>query len=331
MNISKIYLFFFFVFVNPIVRAQSADYSVKYEGIADNREFFSNLDVPETIFGSRLAFSVGTTIDSIHHVRAGLSYFYEFGSALKHNLPSLLLYYQVEINNLSFLMGAFPRKENLSLPLALVSEKYEYYNPSFDGLLLKYQTNRTNLQVFAEWLSKQDSLSREQFMAGFIGQQRFSNFFIEAYSYLFHNAYQLVRPENQYIEDNMGAALMIGCDFSELIPLLVLNLKTGLLSSAYRNRGNGSDFNIKNSWYSELNAEYKAFGLSAMIKIGDRHHFLMGDNFYNNTENYARTSFYFTPINFERVKGRLIYSLHFSDVRIDHQQQFSLVYYFNSY
>ncbi|HOO83098.1 MAG TPA: hypothetical protein PLS94_00920 [Prolixibacteraceae bacterium] len=329
MYISKIWLFFLLLFVSTISKSQSTDYSIKFEGIADNREFFSNLDMPETIFGSRLAFSLGTTVDSIHHVRAGLSYFYEFGSTLNHNLPSLLLYYQVEKNNLSFIMGAFPRKENLCLPFAFVAEKYEYYHPVIEGLLLKYQTDQTKLQVFADWLSKQDLLSREQFMAGFIGQQRISNFFAEAYTYLFHKAYQLVRPENQYIEDNMGVAFLIGYDFSEILPLSVLNMKTGLLSSAYRNRGNGLDFDIKNSWYSELNAEYKGFGLSALIKIGNRHQFLMGDSFYNNTKNYARTNFYFTPINFERVKGRFIYSLHFSDIRVDHQQQFSLVYFFN--
>ncbi|MBN2261614.1 MAG: hypothetical protein JW735_01810 [Prolixibacteraceae bacterium] len=329
MNISKTWLFFLLVFVNTFATAQSTNYSVKFEGIADNREFFSNLDVPETIFGSRLGFSIGTTVDSIHQVRAGLSYFYEFGSTIYYNLPSLLLYYQVEKNNFSFLTGAFPRKENLCLPFAFVAEKYEYYNPTVEGMLLKYQTTRTKLQVFADWVSKQDSMSREQFMAGFIGQQRISNFFAEAYSYLFHNAYQLVRPENQHIEDNMGLAFLIGYDFSERMHLSVLNMKTGLLTSAYRNRGNGLDFDIKNSWYSEFNVENKGFGLSALVKIGERHNFVMGDNYYNNTKNYARASFYFTPINFERVKGRFIYSLHFSDVRIDHQQQFSLVYYFN--
>lgn len=195
MYISKIWLFFLLLFVSTISKSQSTDYSIKFEGIADNREFFSNLDMPETIFGSRLAFSLGTTVDSIHHVRAGLSYFYEFGSTLNHNLPSLLLYYQVEKNNLSFIMGAFPRKENLCLPFAFVAEKYEYYHPVIEGLLLKYQTDQTKLQVFADWLSKQDLLSREQFMAGFIGQQRISNFFAEAYTYLFHKAYQLVRPK----------------------------------------------------------------------------------------------------------------------------------------
>lgn len=311
--------------------AQNLEYGLKYDGIGDNREFFSAHSDAETFLGSRVAFTMGTTLDSVHRFRGGLSYFYEYGSELLEQPMQLILYYAFENEKLGFTMGAFPRKENLFFPHALISEKYEYFNPTADGLLIKYKSPKSNFNAFADWMSRQDSVRREQFMAGFFGTYKTGNFIFEDYFYLFHNAGRIYRVEGEHMEDTMGACFLFGYNFSQFVPLDILTVKTGTLTSAYRNRGSGLDFVINTSSYSEIVADYKGYGIEAYLKFGSKHHFSHGDNYYNSAKEYVRTRFYFTLINTEKVKGRFMYSLHFSKERMDHQQQFSLVYYLNQY
>jgi hypothetical protein len=330
MYANKIILTFFILFLTILAKPQKLEYNLKFDGIADNREFFSRYGQAESILGSRVAISVGTTIDTIHKVRVGLSYFYEFGSVYGEIPPHLIMYYQVEKGKWGYLMGVFPRKEHIVFPYAMISEKYEYYKPTAEGLLVKYKTGKTNFSFFADWISRQDSVRREQFMAGFFGNYKTGNFIFEDYFYLFHNAGRVYRVEGEHMEDTMGACFLFGYDFSQFVPLDILTVKTGTLTSAYRNRGNGLDFDVNTSSYSEIVADYKGFGIEAFLKFGSQHYFAQGDSYFSNAKNYARTRIYFTPINFERVKGRFMYSLHFTPERIDHQQQFTLVYYFNN-
>lgn len=331
MHLSKkSFLFIILLFLIFSVQAQTFEYGLKYDGIGDNREFFSPYSQAETFMGSRLGFDVGASIDSVNKFRAGFSYFYEFGSELWEQKTQLILYYSIDKGPWGFKMGAFPRKENIILPHAIISEKYEYFNPTVDGLLVKYKGNKGNINLFVDWVSRQDSTRREQFMAGLFGKQKPGNFILEEYWYMFHNAGRIIREPGVNMEDYMGACLLAGYDFSGLVPLDILTVKTGVLISSYRNRGTTMDYNFKPSSYSEIVADYKGYGVEAFLKFGNEHEFSKGDLFYQNAKNYIRTRLYFTPINFDRVKGRFMWSLHFANGDLDNQQQFSLVYYLNS-
>ncbi|MGF7139950.1 hypothetical protein [Roseimarinus sediminis] len=322
-------LFIAAIVLTLTTKAQEFEYGIRYDGIADNREFFSPYSQAESILGSRIAITAGTSVDSIHRLRAGLSYFYEYGSELFEQKMQPLLYYSVEKGPWGYKMGAFPRKGNIDYPYAIISEKVEYFHPTIDGLMVSYDQKNMAVDVFADWVSRQDSTRREQFMAGFTAKSSWKNFLLEEYWYMFHNAGRTVRVPGENMEDYMGSAVLLGYDFSELLPIDVLTLKTGLLTSAYRNRGNGLEFEINSSWYSELVADYRGFGVEAFAKIGSEHKFSHGDLFINNTRNYVRTRFYFTPINFERIKGQFMWSLHFANGDMDNQQQFRLVYLIN--
>ncbi len=263
--------------------AQDFEYGLQYNGIGDNREYFSEYNMPETILGSRLSFDVGTRIDSLHRFRAGLSYFYEYGAELFELEPQPILYYAFDGDKWGFKMGAFMRNENVDYPFAIVSERYEYYNPTVDGLLVSYRTENVKMNVFTDWVSRQDSVRHEQFMAGFLGGQTPGNFIFEEYWYMFHNAGRMGFHEGEYIKDYTGGLLLAGYDFSSLTPLTVLTVKTGILSSAFRNRENGSSFDVKSSSYSEVVIDYRGFGVEAFLKYGSEHNFSHGDNFFNTT------------------------------------------------
>lgn len=319
-----------FIFLNSgFLFAQKFEYGIKYEGIGDNREYFSRYSTPETIFGSRLAGTVGFTTDSIHQFKTGISYFYEYGSKFLELPPHLLAYYSFNNEKLLFKMGAFPRIENLSFPIFFISSKYEYYHPTVDGLLLQYKTKNSNLGTVVDWVSRQDSTRREQFWVGFYGHQKLGRFIIDDYAYMFHNAHRMNRLPGENIEDYLGTCLMLGYDFSDLTPLDVFIVKTGAISSAYRNRGNGSAFDINSSSYSEVKLQFKKFGVEFNFKFGNKHHFVFGSSFYNNAENYTRLKFFYTPLNLPRIKGQFSWSLHIANGDLDNQQQFRLVYLIN--
>lgn len=325
-SFSFVSIFLLILILPRITRAQKLEYGLKYDGIGDNREFSSKYSKPETIFGSRLAIDAGSTIDSIHQFRAGLSYFYEYGSDLLELKPQLIMYYSMQKESWGFKMGAFPRKENIYMPYAFVSEKYEYFNPTVDGLLIKYKKLHNDMNLFVDWVSRVDSTRREQFMAGFFAKQNAGNFLFDEYWYMFHNAHRYARVPNEYIEDYMGVCVMTGYNFSGLVPLDILTVKTGLLASSYRSRGETMNYNFKPSSYSEIVADYNGYGVELYLKFGREHQFSHGDDFINNSKNYIRTRFYFTPINFGRIQGRFSWSLHIADGNLDNQQQFSLVY-----
>ncbi len=321
-------LIFALIFAN-IALAQKLEYGLDFVGLFDNREFPSGYSESETITGSGFDFDIGTTIDSIHHIRIGINYFYEFGSKILDVTPNPILYYSVTKGPWDFIIGAFTRNKAIQMPLAFISEKYADFNPTVDGIQLSYGKKNFKGSLFMDWVSRLDSVRREQFMTCFNGSFTPGNFIAEAYWYLFHDRPNLERLPGDHIMDYTGANFMLGYNFSKLLNVDLLTLKGGVLTSLYRNRGNGLDFEVANSAYFDLSAEYKGYGVHSVLNFGQPHHFSHGDNFYNNTSSYVRTDVYFTPIRLKNIMGKFMWSFHVANSKLDHQQVFILVYTFN--
>lgn len=328
MNL-KISLLLPFLMLVGLAKAQTIDYQIKFTGIGDNREFFSNYNEPQTILGSRGNITLGAALDTVHSLRMGIDYFYEYGSSLGELPPEMILFYEAHKDAWRFRMGNFNRAEVIQYPLAIMADDYCYYNPNIEGLFIGYNKEKITMNLFADWVGRQDSARREQFMAGFVFQQRPTSvlLFDESW-YMFHNAHTKARPVGEFIEDYMGALVTVGVDLSGKTPFDVATLKTGLLCSLWRNRGNGNDFEMGNSSFTELQLEKRGYGLRSSFNFGDAHHLFLGDSFYNNTTSYIRTDLYFTPINAKRVKGRFTWSFHVANGDLDNQQLFSLIYIF---
>ncbi|HNW50441.1 MAG TPA: hypothetical protein PKH79_05125 [Prolixibacteraceae bacterium] len=311
--------------------AQSVDYTIRFNGIGDNREYFSGYNLSQTILGARGAFMLGTRLDSVNRMKVGIDYFYEFGGKLGTLKPNLILYYEAMKGPWQFRMGSFNRREVLDMPLAIVADTYNYYKPNLDGLYVGYTRQHFKMNVFADWVGRQDSVTREQFMAGSTIDTHWKWFTTNFYWYMYHRAGTLVWDPDTHIEDYMGALLQVGVNLSGVVPLDIATVKTGILTSLDRNRGSDMTYANHLSSYSEVVLEKKGFGVKALFNFGDKHVFYIGDPFFNNTTSYLRTSFYFTPINFKNVKGRFIWSMHLGNGggHLDNQQQFYLIYTFN--
>ena len=115
---------------------QNLEWQAGFDGFLDNREYQSSIQYPQTIFGARTWLELGGNINRVHHLRAGLNYMYEFGSAVDAIKPLPVLYYQLDWKPFNFYIGAFPRRNLLDYPLALLTDTLNYYRPDIEGMYL---------------------------------------------------------------------------------------------------------------------------------------------------------------------------------------------------
>ena len=319
-------LFILFLFTSVLTTAQNLEYQILFEGIGDNREFTPPYAYPQTIMGARGAFELGVTFDQ-HRLRAGLSQLLEFGSDLDAQKPQLILYYQFLDTDKEFIFGAFPRRDKIDFPLAMLTDTLLYYRPNIQGFYGKINWDWGNQLGFVDWVGRQTYVQREQFMAGSSGEITYKNLFLQNYILMFHNAHDKMHLPDQHIEDYFGFALQAGFRIPENLPVQGY-LKAGLLNSFYRERGVTDGFEISNSFFAEANARYKNFGIKSVMNLGGGHQFIFGDPYYRAT-NYLRTDFIWYFINYEKVKGKFNWSIHIPDWEtVDQQQQLSIIYVF---
>ncbi|WP_147372198.1 hypothetical protein [Mariniphaga sediminis] len=308
------------------VLAQQFEYKVTFEGIGDNREFFSGKALSQTILGSRGAFEIGLELDN-HRLRGGLSQLLEFGSDLDYHKPNLTLYYQFSDETKNFKFGAFPRRGTIDFPLAMLTDTLLYYRPNIEGLFGEVRWDWGHQNGFVDWVSRQTEIKRENFMAGFSGQLFHKNIFLQNYVLLFHDAGPATDIPGDHIKDYLGYAIQAGIRTAEN-SVIKGHLKAGILGSSFRERSVTNGFIHSTSLFAEAKGRYKNYGIQSVLSSGAGHRFAYGDLFYR-LKNYWRTDVIWYFINHEKVKGRFNLSFHVLDWNdLDQQQQMSIVYIF---
>ncbi len=315
-----------FIFLSLIVNSQDFEYQVLFEGIGDNREFFSAKAHSQTILGARGAFEVGVDIDG-HKLRGGLSQLFEFGSEIDYHTPKLAMYYQFNNEQAEFAFGAFPRRGKIDFPLAMLTDTLLYYRPNIEGLFGQFNWDWGHQNGFVDWVSRQTETDRENFMVGFSGEMGHKNLFVQNYLMLYHDAGTSIYSPEIHIKDYMGFALQGGIRTSEKSKI-VGSVKAGILASSYRERSVTDGFINATSFFAEIQGQYKTFGIKSVLNSGGGHQFAFGDQFYR-LNDYLRTDVIWYFINHEKVKGRFNYSFHLIEWNdIDQQQQLSIIYVF---
>ncbi len=320
-------LFILLLFASFCASAQEFDYQLLFEGIGDNREF-STPAYPQTIMGSRGAFEVGVNIDN-HRLRGGLSHLFEFGSDIDAQKPKLTLYYQFSEEQKEFIFGAFPRRDKIDFPLAMLTDTLQYYRPNIEGLYGKISWDWGHQNGFVDWVGRQTDEQREQFMAGFSGEIFHKNLFLQNYILMFHDAHTKLNISENHIKDYLGWAFQAGirtCENSKLQG----EFKAGILSSLYRERSVTDGYISANSLFAELNGRYKNLGIKSVLSSGGSHNFKYGDSYYQ-ADDYWRTDFIWYFINHKDIKAKFNLSMHIVNWEgLDQQQQLSVIYVFGN-
>lgn len=322
-------LFLLLLALTPFIAiAQKFEYQILFEGIGDNREYFSGKANSQTILGSRGAFEVGINTDN-HRIRAGLSQLMEFGSELNYHIPKLTLYYSYTGDQKEFLFGAFPRRGRIDFPMAMLTDTLQYYRPNIEGLFGEIRWDWGNQKGFVDWVSRQTDVNRENFMAGFSGEVKYNNLFLENYLLLFHDAGAAIDLPDDHIKDYLGFALQAGIRTSA-DAVISGNVKAGVLGSSFRERSVTGGFINATSFFAETNGRWKNYGLKSVLHSGGEHRFAYGDLFYRQKD-YWRTDVVWYFINHKNISGRFNLSFHVIDWNdLDQQQQLSIVYHFGN-
>ena len=202
------------IFTSISGKSQNFEYQVLFEGIGDNREYFNDLGYPQTILGVRGAFEAGVTFDN-HRLRGGLSQLQEFGSDIDVQKPKLTLYYQFENKQNKFLFGAFPRRDKIDFPLAMLTDTFLYYRPNIEGIFDEYNWEWGHQNIFIDWISRQTDFNSEIFTTGTSGEIFLNNLFLQNYILLTHDAVPIVETPEDQIQDYIGFAFQAGIKTSD--------------------------------------------------------------------------------------------------------------------
>lgn len=322
----KHYWVLFLLFLTISGNCQKPEYLILFEGIGDNREFFTEkIPVPaKTILGTRIVFEFGTTIEE-HILRIGLSELYEFGSRISFHEPKLTLYYKFQKRNNEFYFGSFPRKELINFPLAMLADTLLYFRPNIEGIYGKTKWNWGHQLFFLDWTSKQTENERENFIIGSSGRLRFKNLFIENYFIIYHDEGSLISKTTEHLKDYMGYLFQPGLILFNK-ENLYFDIKAGILGSLFRERHVTDGFINTSSIFFESLFRINNFSIQTFTHSGDGHRFPMGDPFYK-LNNYYRINLNWNFLNHKNISTRINLSLHLLDwYELENSQQFSIIY-----
>ena len=329
--IKRIYLFIFISFLTSTVSIaqQSVDVNFNALGFIDNREYKDFIPRSRTYSGTRTALDFGINIDSLNHFIVGANAIHEFGAVPYFLKVNPVAYYKFESSAWLFDAGEFPRAGLVdNFPRALLNDTLMYYRPNIEGLLTRYHTAHFMETGFIDWLSRQTDVDREQFIFGAEGKYRPSlsgPFYITHFFMLMHDAGAAILLPNDHINDNGGAQVRLGLDFTHKQTLLdSLSFEAGGMISLQRERGIDG-FKIPKGFVASAYGSYGRFAAFDEFYAGQGSYIGYGDAFYEK-KFYNRLDLMFTPFKANRLKGQFILSIHRTPGYTSNQEAFRITY-----
>lgn len=314
-----IFILMLTVMILPVF-GQELEWALGLDGFLDNREYYNSVQYPQTIFGSRAWFESGVAVDQVHRIRVGLNYMYEFGSTFNAIKPSPVLYYQLQYHPFEFYIGAFPRRDLLDYPLALLTDTLNYYRPNIEGMYFSYNHGLGYEKVFIDWTSRQTDTDYERFIFGISGRLNYRILFITHHFLMGHFARPAIPLPDFHLRDNGGFDLNIGADLSQLTFFDTLNISGGVLVSLDRIRNVYDGWETPAGFIGHANVSYKGLGLAGTYYRGEGHEFLYGDSFYK-AKSYGRMDISWQPFRKNNVSAKIVFCIHFIEHVVDYSQQ----------
>lgn len=298
--------------------SQVFEWNAGFDGFLDNREYYS-IDIPQTIFGSRLRGEAGASINGRHSFKGGLNFLFEFGSDPWVKRPDYTAYYKLDYEPFNFYIGSFPRRNLLDYPISLLSDTLHYYRPNIQGVYLGLSRSWGYQNVFIDWTSRQTDTLPEHFMFGFSGEVHFGLFYFNHHFMMGHFA-GAAQQQGGSLRDNGGFDLNVGTNLSRLVPLDTLLFSIGALVSVDRDRQVYLDWKTPAGITVRGMVMWRGLGLDGLYYRGEGHTFLYGDPFYR-LKQYGRLDIFWAPFRSGKVRGKLNFILHFAKGQVDYSQQ----------
>jgi len=309
--------------------AQSIDVNFNGLGFLDNREYKDFVARSRTYSGTRTALDFGLNIDSLNHFIVGVNAIHEFGAIPFYLKVNPVAYYKFESAHWLFDAGEFPRAGLLdNYPRALLNDTLMYYRPNVEGLLARYRTDHFMETGWIDWVSRQTTVEREQFLFGFEGKYRPSlsgPFYISHFVFLMHDAGAEILLPGDHINDNGGMEVKLGLDFSKKQHLLdSLSVEAGGLMSLQRER-NVDGFQKPLGFVATAYGSHGRFAAYDEFYAGQGSFINYGDAFYEK-KFYNRLDLIYTPFLLKSLKGQFVLSIHKTPGYTSNQEVFRITY-----
>lgn len=329
MKTSVLTLTFFLVITFEAI-SQDRYWKVDLFSFFDNTEFGrSAFQIPQTMSGVVFAPELGLDWDSVHRIGLGVSLLHEFGSVNAIDWYYPTAYYEFNKNPYRFIMGAFPRNFAVEkYPRIFFQDSISYYRPNINGIFWELAKNQNYFNVWLDWTSRQTETARETFYLGFSGRYNHRVLFAQLFGFMYH----FYSKKNQVIEealhDNILLLTSVGIDLANNTRFKKLEADAGWVVGLERARADQTGWISQNGLLVEAKVEFKCLGLfnSFYKGEGQMHYYndhandlYWGDPIYR-AKTYNRSDIYLNFFESKKVNIRLVYSLHFVESRIFHEQ-----------
>lgn len=218
--------------------AQKTFWSLGLNGFADNREYKSQVQIPQSLLGTQLIPEFHLKKDSIHTLGMGFTMLSEFGDSKLFAKANLQLYYNYKGKNFDFTFGSFSKNSIYACsPKAIYHDVLTFYNPNIQGLLWNYHKGAGNQSVYLDWTGRQTETNRETFIMGTFGTLSRGLFFMKNHVYMYHYASAIVPDPNYPLRDNGVVYLSVGANLSSVLGIDSLSVSVAGIQSYQRTRG----------------------------------------------------------------------------------------------
>ncbi|MGL4332898.1 MAG: hypothetical protein ACRCZQ_02850 [Bacteroidales bacterium] len=310
-------------------------YDVDLHAFFDNREYKSEFQQSQTVFGSRIAPDLGVQFLGNNYIMAGINYLQEFGHKSFDSRPEYTLYYRYTNDWFNGIGGSFNRRFlKGDYPFSMFSDLVPYYDPNIDGCLFQFHNKKAWFEFFCDWFGRQDENVREKFMLATSAEYRHKMFFAGYNFYMIHYAGTTAADS---LIDNGVAYPYAGVDFTPIVPAMKkLYIKGGLMCGLEQVRATGEGFRATPGFQIELEAQWKMIGLKNTFRTGkgmmvnwgkfdDEYNTLYWGDPYYRAKNYNRLDLYWQIAKTKYVDFKLQSVFH-SDGKVlaDWQQMLTL-------
>ena len=162
MKIKRCFVFFL---LTAAVFASDFDIDGYLHGIFDNLENKYSQEESGTIYGTNSSLSVGYLSDSNSSVFIGINYSQQFGDDNKADFSPLIAY-KFENESNDFLFGTAHRLTIINYHDYILSKRWQYENPVFQGTYFGQDFDFIKWAVWADWTGLKSKDVREEFIHG---------------------------------------------------------------------------------------------------------------------------------------------------------------------
>jgi len=312
------------LFVFTDASAQRFLWNARFDSQFDNREYKSEINWPQTLFGARLTPEIGIGWGNGNGMMIGVDLMADFGAKTFNTDPELLFYYQYDSKRFKAYAGVFPRHKLMGgYSNAFFSDSVRFYDANLDGLLLQYVGGRGYVEVACDWNSMLSQTTREKFMLFSSGRVNTPVFYAGYNVSMYHHAGTV---DEDGVVDNVLLNPYIGVDLTRKLPLDSLYLQAGWMQAFQNDRKYVGEYVSPHGVQIELRVEKWKFGVFNTAYIGKNlmpyydapyfdygHGLYFGEPFYRTNSNiYDRLELYWHPIRKESMNLRVA-SIHHYD------------------